>query len=340
MKPFPSVRTALRSLRASATTTALALAIAVFSLFASTRTASAEVVRVGHDFWVGYAAVFIAEAEGFYDDEGLDVRLVSFPGPGDSLPPLIAGQLDLNLTTLHNIALMSAQQDTPIDVLYLLDVSLGADAIVADKSIKTVKDLKGKKIAVTLNEVNHMLLKLALESAGLTEDDVQLVNLDGTAAGSAFIAGRVDAACTWEPWITRAQSTGEGHVVFSTKDVPDTFINVVCATEKTQKQRSEMIMKFVRATDRGAGFLEANPQEGIAIVAAKLEAPAADIKEMLTTDKILDLQDSKELMVGPDSKIAETMGKVIDFLKERDLLNKPLAATDLINDTFVSKAAE
>lgn len=302
----------------------------------STAPAEAEKIKVGHDYWVGYSAVFVAHAKGFYEEAGLDVELVAFPGPGDSLPPLIAGSLDLNLTTLHNITMMAGTQGTPISLVYLLDSSFGADAIVARKEITDVAGLKGKKVAVTLNEVNHLMLILALESVGLSEEDVTLVNLDGTEAGTAFLAGAVDAACTWEPWISRALADGSGHAIFSTVDIPNTIINVVCATKEMQEARPEAIAKFIAATDKGSKFLKANPGEGAEIVGKKLEAPAADITEMLATDVIFDLEDSQKLM-APGGQIEQTIGKIITFLKSKKLIELDVAASDLVSPEFVSE---
>lgn len=87
--------------------------LATFALVAFAPPASAEPLRVGHDYWIGYNGVFIADEMGFFEDEGVEVDFTSFSGPGDSLPPLIAGHLDLNPTTLHNLALIAGKQGGP-----------------------------------------------------------------------------------------------------------------------------------------------------------------------------------------------------------------------------------
>ncbi|MFW5681758.1 MAG: ABC transporter substrate-binding protein, partial [Phycisphaeraceae bacterium] len=130
---------------------ALTLTAALFLTFTAAPV-QGEPLRVGHDYWIGYSGVFIADEMGFFEDEGVEVRFTSFAGPGDSLPPLIAGHLDLNLTTLHNLALVAGREGgPPLELVYVIDSSHGADAVVAKPEIKSVRDLKGKKIAVTLN---------------------------------------------------------------------------------------------------------------------------------------------------------------------------------------------
>ena len=115
---------------------------------------------------------------------------------------------------MHNLALASLGQKIPLTSIYLLDTSNGADAIVAKKGIKSVKDLKGKKVAATDGEINHMMLIAALDRNGMTQDDIDFVNMNADDAGGAFVAGKLDAAVTWEPWVTKSKSAG-GNVIFT-----------------------------------------------------------------------------------------------------------------------------
>ena len=311
--------------------------LAVVTLLgAAALAAVAEPMRVGHDFWIGYAGVFIAQDKGFFKDEGVEVELKSFPGPADSLPPLIAGHLDMNLTTLHNLALVSGASDADLKLVYLIDASHGADAIVAKKALPTLKDLEGKKIAVTFNEANHLFLLVALESAGLTEADVELVNVSPDEAGAAFVAGSVDACVTWEPWVTKAMSEGDGHVVYSTKDAPNLIINAIVAPAGTREKRAKDVAAFIRAVDKGVAFLASNPDESLPIIAAALQATPEDVKGMLAGDQIYSIADNRTLLLGEGTPAAQmTLGKIAEFLKAKELTPKPVEPAALIDTTFI-----
>lgn len=310
------------------------VALALFA--GAVGSAKAEALKVGHDLWIGYAGVFIADAKGYFRDEGLEVELIGFPGPGDSLPPLIAGHLDLNLTTLHNLGLAAGTQDeAALRLVYLIDSSHGADAVVAKKSIPDVASLRGKRIGVTLNEANHLFLMVALQRAGLSEGDVDLVNVSAEDAGAAFVAGSLDAAVTWEPWVSKAMSEGGGHVVFSTQDAPDLIVNAVVAPERTLEARPGDVAKFVRAVDRGVAFLASDPEEAKAIVAAKLESSPADVAGMLAGDRVYDLAANRALLLGEEPAAEATLGAVLSFLRERGLLARPLSPDSLISTRFV-----
>src|SRR4051812_15323063 len=207
-----------------------ALAALIYSI-APTAQAASKKITIGHDLWIGYSGVFIAKDKGFFEKAGLKVELKPFSNPGDTLPALVSGKLDIGLTTLQNLALLNGKSDAALVAVYLIDSSNGADAIVAKKEITSVDGLKGKKVGATIGEVNHMLLLAGLEKAGLKASDITLTNLSADDAGAAFVAGNLDAAVTWEPWVTKATSSG-GKVIFSSAAIPDTILDCVVVPKK------------------------------------------------------------------------------------------------------------
>ena len=287
---------------------------------------------VGHDLWIGYSGAFVADAKGYFEDAGLDVDFKQFPGPGDTLPALISGNLDIGLTTLHNLALASLGQKKPLTSIYLLDTSNGADAIVAKKGIKSVKDLKGKKVAATDGEINHMMLIAALDENGMTQDDIEFVNMNADDAGGAFVAGKLDAAVTWEPWVTKSKSAG-GNVIFTSADIPDTILDSVAVTPQTMKSKKAELVAFLAAIDKGVAYLRSNQDESAKIIGKVLDTPPADIIEMLATDKIYDLADNKELYSSGKANLS--LEKVTSFLIDKDLIKDKDGADSLLTDSFI-----
>lgn len=313
----------------------LKLSLIVVALAFSAAATGSDRLRVGHDLWIGFSGVFLAKELGYFEDEGLEVDMRGFPGPGDSIPPVISGDLDITLTTLHNLALMAGQDAAPLSAIYFLDASYGGDAIVAKEGIESVKDLKGKNVAVTRNEANHMLLILALESVGMSESDVRIVNMSADNAGAAFLSGRVDAAVTWEPWVSQAENLEGATVIFSTRDAPDTILNTITVHRDTLETSSRQLEGFVRAVDRGVKYLESDREKAVPIIARWLEADVADIPGMLDDDRIYSIAENHELFgENRDGPAMEALTRVIDFLHERKLIeSRP--ALDLITDPSV-----
>ena len=290
-------------------------------------------LNVAYNQWVGFAGMYIADELGLFKNHGVEVKLASFSGPGDSIPPLLAGQIDLSLTTANNLALIAGKQATLAKIVYVIDASDGADAIVATKAVKTIADLKGKKVAVTKGEINEMLLTLGLESVKLSEKDITLVDMSPDDAGAAFMAGKVDAAVTWEPWVSRAAEK-IGHIVYSSKEpgAKDALIDVMAASDKALKTRSADIEKFVAAYDEGVGMLKSDPEKCKAILAKRLEAKPDDVTGMLSGAKIYTRAENKQLLTDV---LPATLVKIDSFLRSHSLTTTQVG-TELIARNIVS----
>ena len=300
----------------------LALITAAFLTSCPFAIGAPKKLTVGHDLWIGYSGVFVAKEKGFFEKAGLAVDLKPFSNPGDTLPALVGGSLDIGMATLQNLSLINAQSDSDLVAIYLIDSSNGADAVVAKEGIRSIAGLKGKKVAATTGEVNHMLLLAALEKAGMKESDIEFVNMSADDAGAAFVAGRVDAAVTWEPWVTKAKTSG-GSSLFTSADIPDTILDAVIVPKKSVDSRAADWKAFLSAIDEGVKFLVSNPEESHKIIAKALESTPEEVKGMLEGDKVYDLADNARLLAKDGPGFA-SMKRVIDFATTQKLISKPL----------------
>ena len=249
-------------------TISAAMLVAFATVAASSGKAAAgelKPYRVGFNAWIGSIAFFVAQDKGFFKAEGLDVQTKSFSAPGDGLAPLIAGSLDAHLSTADSVLTVLDKAPGQLKVVYLTDTSAGADAILAKKEIADIKGMKGKKVAATLGQCNQLLLEKALEKAGLTDADIQLVNMNPDDAGSAFAAGKIDVAVTWEPWITKVSGEKKGNVIFSSKETPNLILDVLAISTKTAKTKAAETKAFLKALNRGYDFVQKSPDEAAAI---------------------------------------------------------------------------
>ena len=108
---------------------------AVFGFALSASAATTTKLVVGHDLWIGYSGVFVAQEKGYFKEAGLEVQLKPFSNPGETLPAMIAGQLDIGLTTVQNLVLLNGTSNVAAVTMGSIDASNGADAIVAKESI-------------------------------------------------------------------------------------------------------------------------------------------------------------------------------------------------------------
>jgi len=271
--------------------------------------------KVGFNAWIGSIAFFVARDKGFFKDEGLDLQAKSFSAPGDGLTPLLTGDLDAHLSTADSVLTVLDKAPGQLKVVYLTDTSAGADAVLAKKEITDVKAMKGKKVAATLGQCNHLLLQKALEKAGLTEKDIQLVNMNPDDAGAAFAAGKIDVAVTWEPWITKASTDKKGgHVIFSSKETPNLILDVLAISAKTAQKKPAETRAFLKGLNRGYEFVQKSPDEAVAIAAKALEMKPDEVKAMLPKVALYSPAKNVEVMGGP---AAAATAQVATFFKEK-----------------------
>jgi NitT/TauT family transport system substrate-binding protein len=256
---------------------------------------------VGYNQWIGLVGVFMAKDKGYFKDAGLDVEFKQFSGPADPVPPMLTGQLDGAMTTADTPILLSkSAESNPLKDVWITDTSDGADGIIADKSIATVKDLKGKTIAATKGQVNEYLLLKALTANGMTEDDLTVVNMDADSAGAAMVAHKVPAAVTWEPWLSKAAGGG-GHVIYSSKEAPNAILDVFTVPQNTIDARPDDVKKFVAACAKGADYANSHVDEAAQTAAKYFGTTEKDAKVMLTKVKVYGADDNRKLMGTPSA---------------------------------------
>ncbi len=149
---------------------------------------------------------------------GLDVKFVLLEDPAAKLAAFRNGDVDIMWNTVDNWAREAsilAEQNQKARSIIMQDWSRGGDGIVSLTTIKSIEDLKGKKIACTQFTPSHFLLLYLLSQSGLSAEDRAAVEKniiftqDAPAAAAMFKAKQVDAAVTWEPDLSGAVTARE-----------------------------------------------------------------------------------------------------------------------------------
>jgi NitT/TauT family transport system substrate-binding protein len=281
---------------------------------------------VGYNQWIGYVGLFMAIDKGYFKDAGLDVQPKQFSGPADGVTPLVANQLDCDMTTADTVVLLEPKASSnPVTNVYVIDTSNGADGVIAEKKYKTIQDLKGQTVAATLGQCNELLLLMALEKAGMTEKDVKLTNMDADTAGAAVMSGKVAAAVTWEPWLSKAASTG-GNIIFTSKDAKNLIMDTIAVSKTTLDTRPADVKAYITAYSKGAAYAIAHPDEAAQVAGKYLGSKPEDAKGMLTKVLLYDAAANKKLIgttaaPGPVFTTAKKIGEF--FVAQKQLPSVP-----------------
>ena len=237
--------------------------------------------------WIGYGPLFIAKEKGFFD--GLDVKISFVDDVGARRSAMLSGQIDGCGTTVDNTALDATFGVTGKTVV-AIDESAGADGIMA-KPLITWQNLKGHKIAVQKGFPGHFLLLSQLAKHGLKPSDVAILDLDGEKAGSAMVAGTVDVAVTWEPWISKAAAASGAKKLFTTAEQPALIIDTVVMQDAFVRNRPQDVRRLVLGYFRALDWYKANPDEGNRIIAGVFKLKPEEVQGMVPgvrfTDRII-----------------------------------------------------
>ncbi len=138
------------------------------------RGASAAPLTIGYSDWPGWVAWQVAIDKGWLKEAGIDATFQWFDYSA-SMDAFSAGKIDA-VTMTNGDTLVTGAGGGKSIMIMLTDYSNGNDMIVAKPGIKSLKELKGKKIGIEVGLVEHLLLMQGLKDAGMKEDDVELVN--------------------------------------------------------------------------------------------------------------------------------------------------------------------
>ncbi len=297
-------------------------------------------IRIGLSPWPGWFAWYLVRDKGFFDKHGVDVELVWFPVYSDSLQAFATGKVDGNSQTLSD-TLPQAARGVPLRVVLVNDNSHGGDALIAKPHYRSVRDLRGRRVATEMGTVDHFLLLRALARHGMTEDDVDFVNMTINDAGPAFIAGRLDAAVLWEPFLSKAVAQGKGRILFSSRDTPGLIPDLLVLGEKVVRERPEEVRRILTAWFDALAWWRAHPDEALAIMAKYAETPVSDYRLLVNGVRIFTLADNLRAFEARDDfqSLAYTGARTAAFLKEKGLLDRVPDVRTIIDPSFLRTLA-
>ena len=296
----------------------------------------APTLVIGHSTWVGYGPLFLARDKRFFDEAGVNVELRTFEDPKSRFFALISGRLDGIATTLDTASLYWSPEHPFRSVLGLGD-SKGGDGIVAVDSIKSINDLRDKRVAYNKGSVSHFFLSVLLRRNGMTEEDIRSVQMQQDDAGAAFVAGKVEAAVTWEPWLSRAKKTPGGHVLVDSSSTPGLIVDVLLLRTDVIENHPASVKAVVQGWYKAVDYWKENPDESEALMAKALGGWLEDVKTFRATlagVRFYDEAVNKDYF-KPGGTIYATAQSAIDIWKSFGMIRVNEAAADLVDPEFI-----
>ena len=260
-----------------------------------------------------------------------------FDGYLESLQALAAGQLDGNSQTLNDTIAFAGEAINGEVAVLVNDNSAGNDKIIVAEEINSVKDLKGKKVAVEEGVVDDFLLSLVLEKAGMSRKDVQIVPLETGAATAAFASGKVDGVGAFPPfWSTALKRKGSKEIA-SSKDFPGAIPDLLVVTEKLIKEKPEQVQALVKTWFEVRDFMEKNPEKADQIMAKRAGISPEELKLYKEGTRFFTLAENIEAFSPGDTmkSMPYAATKMADFMKNVGFIKKVPDLTKILDSQFV-----
>lgn len=298
--------------------------------------AQPQKIVIAYTPWTGYGALFVAQEKGMFKSRGLDVELQSIEGVGDRKQALAAGKIQAMAASLD--VSVSAVADLPLKFVWAFDSSAGADGLLVKPEIKSFADLKGKQVAYHKGSASHLLLAVLLDKAGMKESDIVSVDMKASEAASAFMAGKVDAAITWEPHLGKAARAG-GTVLATTKDTPGLIADVLVFKDDYVKANAATVEKIVAALAEATEFMQKNPAEASKPIAEAFKMKPEEVLEDFKVLKFYDAAGNLEFYGTADKPgPIYTVGKqAAQFYVDQKVLKEVPDLSKNVDSSFIIK---
>jgi NitT/TauT family transport system substrate-binding protein len=298
-------------------------------------------IVIGYSNWAGWWPWAIAEEEGLFAKNGVNVEMKWFDGYLESMQALAAGQLDGNSQTLNDTISFAGEAVNGEVAVLVNDNSAGNDKIIVTADINTVKDLKGKTVAIEEGVVDDFLLSLALEREGMSRDDVVIKPLETGAAAAAFAAGQVDAVGAFPPfWLTALKREGSKELVTSA-EFPGAIPDLLVVTEKLIQEKPEQVQALVNTWFDIRKFMEENPEKSDEIMAKRAGVSQEELQLFKEGTRFLTLEENLEAFSPGDSMVHMPFAaqKMADFMTKVGFIEKAPDLTKVLDAQFVKTLA-
>ena len=272
-------------------------AIAAMSISAH----AAQPLKIGYSDWPGWVAWQVAIDKGWFKEAGVPVTFEWFDYSA-SMDAFSAGKIDA-VTMTNGDALVTGAAGGKSVMIMLTDYSNGNDMIIGRPGVRSIKDLKGKKVAVEMGFVEHLLLLNGLKKAGMTESDITLVNAKTNEMPQMLASGDVAAVGAWQPIAGQTMKSVPGaKPIYTSADEPGLIYDVLAVNPASAKQRRADWIKVVKVWDRVVKYIN-DPKtqpDAVKIMAARVGVSPETYLPLLKGTKLLSLDEAKKIYVQGD----------------------------------------
>lgn len=319
----------------------LVLAVSVLAVHAADKPEKVTVIYGGSS-WLGHYPAWVGIEKGLFKEHGLGVLFQNFYASSGRMGSLVAGDLDVASTgSISAIALM-ASGSKGFMAFGTQDSYATVEGIIAKEDIKTIKDLKGKRIAAPFASSAHVLVLDILEQNGLDpEKDLTLLNLKVNEMPAAISSGEIDACAAWTPHFNKLLNMPGNHMLVNDTEFslykkyklgpgPDLLVVRTEFSEKYPNTCKAFVKGYFEAVD----MLINQPEECAKVLVKLTNLSMEDQMTVLKDITWIQGGEQKSLMVQPGGFVTG-MQQLADFLVKHQQIDEAPKVKQWIAESMV-----
>ncbi|HVY05512.1 MAG TPA: ABC transporter substrate-binding protein [Burkholderiales bacterium] len=290
-------------------------------------------LRIGTNVWIGSEPLYLARDLGYLARE--TAQLVEYPSASEVSRAFRHQAIDAMVISLDELFVL-AQGGLQPKVVLIVDVSNGADVVVGRTGMRTMKDLRGKRVAVESGALGAFVLSRALKLNGMQASDVSIVHLESNEHPAAFKQGGVDGAVTFDPYRSQMLDFG-AHTVFDSTQIPGEIVDLLAVRasvlEKNPKAVQAVLAQWFRATD----YLARNPKDAAERMAVREQITGEQFLQALKGLKIPSRADNLVMLAGEHPGLAISARQLMTLMVDAKLLRNPIDIDGLLASAPLQK---
>jgi len=255
-------------------------------------------VRIGTQPWIGYGPWWIAKDQGLFEKYGLEAELVDFIEDKEVNAAFASGDMNAaNIATHTALKLFSVGLD--LKLVLVEDISTSADAILVSNEISSIADLKGKSVAYEEGTTSDLLLNYALTQSGLSLSDISPVPMPASDAGTTLLSGDVQAAVTYEPYISEILKNNDSiKILYKAEERPGLISDVFVVNAKWAQGNEETVRKLLQVWDEALQYYQENPEDARKIIADAVGSAPEDLVTAFDGVQFFDVNENQKALSG------------------------------------------
>ena len=277
-------------------------------------------LRIGTNVWIGSEPLYLARELGYLNPKA--VQLVEYPSASEVLRAFRNQAIDgmvISLDELFGLAVDGLQPR----VILVVDVSHGADAVVGRAGMRSMKDLRGKRVAVEGGALGAYVLSRALAKNGMRASDVKVVHLESNEQPSAFEKGEVDGAVTFDPYRDQLLRGG-AKTLFDSTQIPGEIVDLVAVRSSVLDRQPKEMESLLKGWLKAIDYLKREPKDAARRMGIRQQTTGEQFLKALQGLHIPSREENLKMLGGPTPQLAVTGRQLMALMLEAKLLRAPL----------------